>query len=72
MIFTIFTDSRTALSWIKQKKAKTKLAQNPINEKTFEFLKRAEIWLKNNAYQNPIIKWDTENMGEIPADFGRK
>ncbi len=70
--FTIFSDSRTALSWIKQKKAKTKLLENEKNKNTFEFLKRAEIWLKNNTFVNPILKWDTENMGEIPADFGRK
>ena len=22
--------------------------------------------------RNPLLKWDTENWGEIPADFGRK
>ena len=33
---------------------------------------RAETWLKNNSYNNKIIKWDTKKWGEIPADFGRK
>lgn len=70
--FTIFSDSKTALSWIRQKKAKTKLTENQANKNTFEFIQRAEIWLKNNAFANPLVKWDTENMGEIPADFGRK
>ena len=23
-------------------------------------------------YQNPIVKWDTQKWGEVPADFGRK
>ena len=26
--------------------------------------------MKNNTYQNPIVKWPTEEWGEIPADFG--
>ncbi|MBM3439912.1 MAG: ribonuclease H, partial [Bacteroidetes bacterium] len=25
-----------------------------------------------NAYQNPILKWETKTWGENPADFGRK
>ncbi|MDP4290812.1 MAG: ribonuclease H, partial [Bacteroidota bacterium] len=29
-------------------------------------------WLKNNTYSNPLLKWETERWGEIPADFGRK
>ena len=33
---------------------------------------RAERWLQTHTYTNPIIKWETERWGEIPADFGRK
>jgi len=33
---------------------------------------RAVDWLKNNKYSNPLLKWETERWGEIPADFGRK
>jgi ribonuclease HI len=33
---------------------------------------RAEKWLNENSYSNPILKWQTEIWGEIPADFGRK
>ena len=33
---------------------------------------RAEKWLATNTYTNPIIKWETKQWGEIPADFGRK
>ena len=32
----------------------------------------AEKWLKENKYSNPIIKWATDEWGEIPADFGKK
>ena len=62
----------TALSWVKNKKAKTKLEPTTRNKKLFDLVERAEQWLHNNAYFTPIIKWQTEKWGEIPADFGRK
>ncbi|MBZ9627116.1 ribonuclease H family protein [Psychroflexus sp. CAK57W] len=68
----IYTDSRIAMSWIRQKKCKTKLAKNSRNEELFELIKRAEIWLKKNSFKTPILKWETKAWGEIPADFGRK
>jgi ribonuclease HI len=68
----IYTDSMTALSWVKNKHAKTKNPITPRNAELFELVKRAENWLKENSYFTPILKWDTENWGEIPADFGRK
>ncbi|NVN94630.1 MAG: viroplasmin family protein [Bacteroidetes bacterium] len=68
----IYSDSKTALAWIRDKKAKTKLDQTPQNKILFELIERAENWLRSNTWQNPLLKWDTENWGEIPADFGRK
>lgn len=68
----IYSDSRTAQSWIKRKTAKTTLAPTSRNAKIFELIRRAEHWLATNTPKNPIIKWDTESWGEIPADFGRK
>lgn len=69
----IYTDSVTAIKWVKDKKAKTKLERTPKTEELFDYLDRAENWLQNNTYNNiKILKWDTENWGEIPADFGRK
>ncbi len=68
----IYTDSMTAMAWIRNKKAKTTLKEEPANEKLFDYIDRAENWLKNNTWKNKILKWDTENWGEIPADFGRK
>jgi ribonuclease HI len=68
----IYTDSRTALAWIRNKKAKTQLKRTATNEKLFELIARAEKWLKENTFANPLIKWNTEEWGEIPADFGRK
>ena len=44
----------------------------PKIRQVFETIGRAEDWLKNNTWKNPLIKWETEIWGEIPADFGRK
>lgn len=68
----IYSDSRIAISWVKQRKCKTKLPVNKDTEILFDLIKRAESWLKNNSFQNPILKWETKAWGEIPADFGRK
>lgn len=68
----VYSDSRNAIKWVRDKKASTKHIKNNRNEKLFELLERAEIWLKNNDWTNRIIKWPTEYWGEIPADFGRK
>lgn len=68
----IYTDSVTAMGWVKKKKAKTNLVQNTKTKALYELIERAEKWLETNTYSNPIIKWETENWGEIPADFGRK
>lgn len=68
----IYTDSKIAMGWVKKKKCKTTLVRNAKTEKLYEFIERAETWLKNNTYSNPIYKWPTKTWGEIPADFGRK
>jgi ribonuclease HI len=68
----IYTDSRTALSWVKRKKVKTNLKQNEKTKVLYQLIERAENWIKLHGITNPLIKWDTENWGEIPADFGRK
>lgn len=69
---TIYSDSRTAISWVRQKKCKTKLERNVRTEELFKLIERAEKWLNENKYQTPILKWETERWGEVPADFGRK
>ena len=68
----IYSDSRNALLWIKQKKCKTKLDRVSETEEVFAMIERAEKWLKSHVYNNPLIKWETSEWGEIPADFGRK
>jgi ribonuclease HI len=68
----IYSDSRTAISWLKRKHANTKLEVTPRNKQIFELLQRAEEWLSKNKFTNQILKWETEYWGENPADFGRK
>ena len=68
----IYTDSKTAMSWVKKKSCRTKLERNNKNETLFELVERAEQWLKTNTYKTVVVKWETKAWGEIPADFGRK
>ncbi len=68
----IYSDSVNAMKWVENKKCKTKLAQTTKNQPIFELIERAENWLHNNSYSNPILKWETKLWGENPADFGRK
>jgi len=68
----LYSDSKIAMNWIKLKKCKTKLESNANTETLYEHIQRAEKWLENNEWSIAIKKWDTENWGEIPADFGRK
>lgn len=69
---TIYSDSRTAMAWVRNKKTKTTLKRTEKNKVVFQLLDRAIKWLEKNKVETKILKWDTENWGEIPADFGRK
>ncbi|WP_299325904.1 ribonuclease H family protein [uncultured Maribacter sp.] len=68
----IYTDSRTAMSWVRKKKCNTKLTVSAKNKNLFDLIDRAVDWLKKNQYTTVIVKWETKAWGEIPADFGRK
>ena len=68
----IFSDSITAIKWVKDKQVRTKLERTKKNAALFELVDRAIHWLECNKYPNKIRKWDTASWGEIPADFGRK
>lgn len=72
LLLPIYSDSRNAIGWVQKKKANTKLERSPRNAELFDVLERAELWLKDNSYRNPILKWETDVWGENPADFGRK
>lgn len=68
----VYSDSETAIVWVEGKKCKTELVPDEQNAPLFELIARAESWLAENEVPNPVLKWDTEAWGEIPADFNRK
>ena len=68
----IYSDSYNAILWVKKKKCKTTLTHNSATEQLYQIIARAEQWLMTHNVTTPIIKWETKQWGEIPADFGRK
>ena len=68
----IYSDSRIAMSWVKKKVCRTNVTFDSSNSELLALIHRAERWLKENSFSNPILKWETKAWGEIPADFGRK
>ena len=69
---TIYSDSRNAIIWVQKGRCKTTLERTPQTEQLHQIIARAETWLHTHAFRVPIIKWETSQWGEIPADFGRK
>jgi ribonuclease HI len=68
----LYTDSNTALSWLSKRRVNTTLERNASTSALFRAIEQAEQWLRDNEIKNRVLKWDTQNWGEIPADFGRK
>lgn len=68
----IYSDSVTAIGWVAKKRCKTLLKRDATTQELLERVHRAEQWLLTHSYTNPILKWDTDQWGEIPSDFGRK
>ncbi|OXM84900.1 ribonuclease H [Paenibacillus rigui] len=69
---TIYSDSVTAISWVRKKAVATNLPRDGSTKEIWTLVDRALAWLHNNSYSNKIIKWDTKAWGEIKADYGRK
>lgn len=60
----IYSDSETALAWVRRKRAKTAYWLPAVTE--------AEEWLKTNTILIPVVQWHTKTRGDIPADYGKK
>lgn len=74
-VAAIYTDSRTALAWLRHAKAKTTLANDASTQGLWQEISRAEQWLQRQdipTLLTQVRKWQTTRWGEIPADFGRK
>lgn len=69
---TIYSDSRNAILWVKKMQCKTKLELTPQTAQLHNVIRRAENWLRTHSFRVPIVKWETKQWGEVPADFGRK
>ena len=72
IVKTIYSDSRIAMGWVRKGHCKTTLPHNTKTARLHEIISRAEAWLSKHPLAAPILKWKTEQWGEIPADFGRK
>ncbi len=69
----IYSDSRTAIAWVRKKRVNTKLKWTDKNQELLRAVHSAIKWLNENEYSDiPILKWETKLWGEIPADYGRK
>ena len=68
----IYSDSKTAQSWIRNRQVKTQLKPTERNRKSFELLGRGLTWIRSHSWPVKILKWQTDLWGEIPADYGRK
>lgn len=69
---TIYSDSATGMAWLRNRRSKSTLQRTADNADSFNLLDRADKWVREHTWSNPVVKWDTKRWGEIPADFGRK
>ncbi|MDB5053171.1 MAG: ribonuclease [Bacilli bacterium] len=69
---TVYSDSRTAMKWVKQKEVASTLARDETTKEIWQLVDRAVNWLKSHRYENKVLKWETKVWGEIKADYGRK
>lgn len=67
----LYTDSQTALAWLRRKDVKTSFSGPILLE-----VSKCIVFLNSDEYANQkavrVFKWNTKEWGEIPADFGRK
>ena len=58
----IYTDSKTAMSWVRNKKIKTTLQKNDANRELFTMCEKAVAWLENDYLGKiSVVKRDTAN-----------
>ncbi len=68
----VYSDSYNAILWVNKRQCKTKLERTEKTEELYKLIARAEKWLRENPQHAPVLKWETSQWGEVPADFGRK
>lgn len=65
----IYSDSATAITWIHKKAINSKSIPD---EDTQKEIQECIDYLNNSTFANRIIKWSTQQLKDIPADFSRK
>lgn len=72
----IYTDSLIAIGWFRKQRVRTKAAEYGLMTPQIEFLlEESKVFLQENESilkDAIILKWETKDWGEIPADYGRK
>ncbi len=69
----VYSDSQTALSWLKNLSVNSRSARGQkLSPRVYQRIMRAVLWLTRQADLNPVLKWNTDDWDEIPADYGRK
>lgn len=72
--FLVFSDSQTAIYWVRNREFNTALERRSDNKDTFEMIRKAEQFLETCPLSVilAVQKWHTSMQGEIAADYGRK
>ncbi len=65
----VYSDSITAISWIRQRECKSKLNVTDIEQQ--KLIKESNDFLAKHKTLR-VTKWLTHVYGEIPADYGNK
>jgi len=60
------------MNWVRAGKCRSLLRKKEPDLELWKVVEKAEQWLEENGVPFPLLKWKTEDWGEIPADFGRK
>lgn len=73
---TIYSDSQTALSWVRKRRHKSKIEFDYpqfFSEEIKKILEYNNSYLQNNSHNFNILFWDKKKFKkEIPADYNRK
>lgn len=70
---TIYSDSLTAMAWVRDRQVRTTLDLSQINPVVRQQVQECVTWLRDHSsHHRSIKKWNTQERWECPADFGRK
>lgn len=70
----VYSDSEIAISWVNKKNCGTSLFNNGSfkSDKLKEKIRKCEMFLYEEKRIPLLVKWNTKEWGEVPADFGNK